>query len=77
VEEAETVGKRSRREDISGVQCGVGASEEIGEEVRSGGGRGEEEGFFREMEMTFTEINCYGMCLKKISAKNWLRNIGL
>ncbi len=45
MEGAETAGKRLRREDISGVQCGVGASEEMVEEGISGGGEREEDVF--------------------------------
>jgi hypothetical protein len=41
MEGAETVGKGLRRADISGVQLGVEASEEIGEGKTSGIGEGE------------------------------------
>jgi hypothetical protein len=45
MEEAETERKQLRRADISGVECGVGAREEMVEEGGLGIGRGEEEGF--------------------------------
>jgi hypothetical protein len=44
VDEAETEGKRLRRAEISGMECGGGTREELVEEGALGGRGGEEEG---------------------------------